>query len=802
MATVKSVINPSVTATTPFLFTAGDKVGYVTTTTVNDIEVVVMVFDDAVDSIGDKVTVKHPIDMSDYWTLDLNYTDAQEGDFSNIGTMNITFEGNTYTLQHIIYYLDSGWWLVRRATDGEYAASGKNILLNYESTYTLPAGLTLDAIESTDTGLNGLEAPLDFPAQRFLTVLGSDYEQIGNAYRLKSTGGGGTTPDSNAVDLTSKTEIGYNTYDFSTHEGTYDLSKFIAVAGFQNYIFRNEAGLLPHFKVGWSHLDFENYYPVSQSLGEGSQANFSMLQWFVPNGNIDSAANSLPSEYSTLKNAILARDFTTANQQSNAAWEMFGGQLSAYLLLYNDLVGGVEKWAGFSILDEESNVHETANGGLYEKTKFIARCCEYVNRSRPTAAIVQYGYPANTIHWNTDIRYKDTDLSGKRTEMPMGVPKPTTKFYYDGTATYIKSPLPLTSTIYRKDGNGEYMLASGKRILRTDPYSEYYLGVKNTWHPSMYNPSTQNYEPMYDGMGQQVNPGVVNTNTGVKVTDTEYATSWAYYYLSQIKLVMGNIANQEGHGFDTTRYYSSVYNPIAVLNTLTEPITFGGNGFWRRWIHEHQIKFMFLAPLFSGYRGIYNYEDGMLGTVYYNPTFGNPNSLSLELPIKGNPIAPWFFFENYQDFGVNYTLFEDTTVNVPRFTCNQNLSRFNYATTAVAKAREIYAFYTQDSTLRFAFFNPIGGGINNREIAMLAMYQGTHMHILAFYPFQDATDTTTVTFTIGGNTYVQTIRPRQCEVWHLTGSFGSINPVDIKVEYNNIDGSLIKVTGDHDNHNW
>lgn len=805
MATVKSVINPSITATTPFLFTAGDKVGYVTTTTLNDTEVVVMVFDDAVDQIGSNVTVKHPVDMSDYWTLDLDYTDAQEGDFSNIGTMNITFEGNTYTLQHIIYYLDSGWWLVRRDTDGEYAASGKNILSNYDTVYTLPDGLSLSDIESPDTDIAGLKPPTEFPSLNFLTVLGSDYEQVGDVFRLKDTGsggGGGTTPDSNAMDLSSKTETGYNTYDFSAHFGTYDYSKFIAVAGFQNYLFRGQTGLLEHFKAGWSHLDFKDYYPVEQSLGEASNARFSMFQWDSPTGNINSAANALPSEYSALKDAILNRDFTTANQQSNAAWEIFGGQLSSHLLMYNDVVTNAEKWAGFTILDEESNVHLTANGGLYEKIKFIAKCCEYTNRSRPTAAVMHYGYPANQIHTKTDIRYKDMDLTTQKTEYPMGVPKPSTTYYFDGTTTYIKAPLPITSTIYKKDASGNYILLAGKRQLRTDPFSEYFLGVKNTWHPSMWNPQSQNYAPIYDQFGQIVNPGIINTNTGLKVTDMEYATAWSYFWVSQLMLVMTNIAYHEGHGFDISRHYESVYQPIATLNTLTEPITFGGNGYWRRWIGEEQIKFMFMSPIFAGYTGLYNYEDGAGGTIYYNPDFVNRGGFPLQLPTKGSKIAIWYFFENYQDFNVPYTLYDNTAENVLSYISDQNLSRSNYATTAVAKLREIMAYYTKNNTLRRAFFNPIGGGINTREVVMIAMYQGSNMHILALYPFQDTTDTTTVTFTINGNTYIQNIRPRMCEVWHLTGSFSTVNPVDIHAQYTNIDGSVIKVTGDPDNHTW
>lgn len=803
MATVTSVTNPSVSEETPFLFTIpGGVTGWVTTIMLNEEEVVVMVFDDAVDQVGNNVTVKHPIDVSEYWTL-TSGGQYEDGDFNVIGSMTITYEGQTYTLQHNIHYLSGGWWLTRKASDGEYAASGKNILSYFGSTYSLPDGFTLDDIESGNTDLDGLKKPENFPSVAFLSVLGSDYELVGdNTFRLKS-GGGETTPgDSNIVDLTSKTETGDNTNDFSAHfKSVWDYTKFIAVAGFQANVFRGQSGLLEHFKAGWNYLDFKDYYPVSQSLGEGSQANFSMFQWDLTNGNINSAANGLTSTFPDMRNAIISRDFTAANSQSQAAWEVFAGHISSYLLYYNDLAGGTERWAGFTLLDEESNVHLTANGGLYEKIKFIAKTCEYVVRNRPGSIVVHYGYPCTTVHWQSSMWYKNTDLTALRTELPMGVPKPSTTYYFDGTITYVKSPLPVVESIYKKNTDGSYILSGGKRQLRTDRFSETYLGVRNTWHPSMYNPQYDDYTPIPDGNGGYINEGYINSFTGVKVTDMEYAVAFPYRYMAIIKTTMGIISNAEGHGFDTTRLWDSVYKPIAVMALLTEPITTGGNGFYRRWVGEDQIKFLLIAPVISGYAGDYVYKDGFLGTVYYNPdTSNNPNTLPLQLPTKGNTIEPWWFFENFADFGVSYTVYENYNSIDKR--CNQNISRDNFATTSISSLRDITSYYTNNNTLRFLFFNVIGGGIDEREVIMSGRYQGSHMHIMAYYPFSDKTDTISITFYIGGNTYVQTLRPRMCEIYYFNGLFSSLNPVDIKAQYNNIDGDLIKVTGDHDNHTW
>ena len=73
---------------------------------------------------------------------------------------------------------------------------------------------------------------------------------------------------------------------------------------------------------------------------------------------------------------------------------------------------------------------------------------------------------------------------------------------------------------------------------------------------------------------------------------------------------------------------------------------------------------MFMSPIFAGYLGLYNYEDGAGGTIYYNPDFVNRGGFPLQLPTKGSKIAIWYFFENYQDFNVPYTLYDNTAENV------------------------------------------------------------------------------------------------------------------------------------------
>lgn len=702
-----------------------------------------------------------------------------EGTNYDIGDFRVS---NENILNVKLFYLNQGWWIVRFTADGsEIAPSGINIKddSRFEN-LNIPSGIT---ISSPNTAYNGLEPPATFPFNNFLAFI-PGYVRDGNIY----------VPDENAsneVSLASRTETQTNRYDFSNDfENSWDYSKFKAMAAFQFPIYRGQTGLLEPFKAGWNYAEFADYYPSTQGLTE-SHVRFFQIQWQLSNGNLFSVANSLPSEYIDLKNAILNKDFLTANNQSNSAWEMLGASLSSYVLGYTDVSTNQFSWSGASLFDDE--VNQNGNGGLYEQVKFIAKCVQYVNKSRPNSAVIHYGYPANSVHWNQAIWYKDTDVSSLKTEQPMGVPKPSLPYYFDGTVTYTKSPLPVTSTIYQKDGSGNYVLDSGnKRKLRTDAFSEYQFGVKNTWHPQFWNHYQNNYVPF-----ENVDPPIININTGVKCTDMEFAVAFPYRLITMVKLVMANIANQEGSS-DYTRFKPSIYKPISVQSLLTEPFTTGGNSPWRRWVSEDQIKFNFLAPLFAGYDGVYCYEDGYVGIIYYNPDFGNPNSRPYQLPTKGNQLTKWWYFENYGDFSV--PVGPETNFEGDYLPITENLSRFNWVTTAIATMRAIMANYTKDTTLRFLHFNEFGGGIDGREIIMIGMYQGTNMHILAYYPFQDATDSVNITFNINGTTYIQTLNPRKCEIYHFEGSFGAIEPSQVKATYNNIDGTQKKVTGDPSSH--
>ena len=58
-------------------------------------------------------------------------------------------------LQHNIHTFSGGWWLTRKASDGEYAASGKTFCHILEALIRCRTDSLLDDIESGNTHLDG-----------------------------------------------------------------------------------------------------------------------------------------------------------------------------------------------------------------------------------------------------------------------------------------------------------------------------------------------------------------------------------------------------------------------------------------------------------------------------------------------------------------------------------------------------------------------------------------------------------------------------------------------------------------------
>lgn len=250
---------------------------------------------------------------------------------------------------------------------------------------------------------------------------------------------------------------------------------------------------------------------------------------------------------------------------------------------------------------------------------------------------------------------------------------------------------------------------------------------------------------------------------------------------------MYQCAVTNGYPSDATRWRNYPNKPIAVNSLLTEPATYAGNSPWRRWIAEEQIKFNTMFPIMMGFGGCESWETGRGAEYLYNPDYPGSSGHAV-LPYKGTPSTiHWGYEEGWSE--------EIKTVS-------DNLSRFKFATKAIAAMRDVYEYYTQNETLRFVDFTHYGNAVGLKEIIMVGMYQGNNMHIACYYPYNDPQDVTKVEFDLNGTKKAINVKGRDVKLLHFTGNFSELEPVAFKAKYKNIDGDWRKVTGDPDQHNY
>lgn len=585
------------------------------------------------------------------------------------------------------------------------------------------------------------------------------------------------------------TETLTNSYNFSSLY-TNNNNSFQAFAGLCFPIFRGQTDTLEPIKAGWTSVGGANYYPFSIAPGNnlntfgGFQYNI-QGQIYPPtgevstsDGNIIGAAKRALVQYDTLE-ALLRYDFQTLNHPSmDDALMALAAQAASNFSWVEDPQNHAIGTFNAYLNDNETEI----NGGGIHKVHFEATMSEYLTKMTGTK-VIYYGYPASDAHWFSHHYYRDilpSQYSVWSTKTPMGtkLPRPDGQLWFDGQSGYVKSPIPVQVTIYEKDELGNYILLNNKRKLRTDAFQEYLFGVKNTWHPEPWNPYSLDYTPI-----STLNRTVINTITGVQVTDIEFAVATPYRFTSLYRTVMDGIAFN--YNKDKTSYFKSSYYPVAVQSLLTEPYTAGQNATWKRWISKDQIRFNAAAAILSGFAGIYIYEDGFQGNPFKNPEY--PIDKPYNLPYKGEVNATaWWFYENYQERGItNFNLTGPNPTYI--FEPQGNLSRFTWITQTVKELQDLLVNYVKDETLRYLHFNKKFEGIDGREIIALGLYQGNKGEILLYYPFADPDDTFEITLYAGVIPYTLVLHGREAKGYSLTGNFTNLNSEDFYIIYNNVD---------------
>ncbi len=663
--------------------------------------------------------------------------------------------------------IDEQYYLVQRNTDGSYfVPRGRNMLFSSGVTIT-NTGFPLNQIVSDETGIGGLMPPENFPATAF-AALGFVYDiGSGEWHPVEEN------PDEELaiqkVDLTVAAETQNDTLNLNEFRATYDYSKFIANFGFGSPYYRGEANAsIEPIAAGWSHVNSAQTYPESILPGQ-NVASFQFFHYYE-GGNLFTSARAILSEYPGAQ-AVLDQNWDVA-ASDDAMLEALSHHMVGFWMVADAAAENSYRWGSYSMVDEEEI-------SSYSKLVFALKLLAHTSNRQPDKILVYYGYPVLSLFWggsHWQNRASETDLNNWKNEPLFFVPEiRNSRLYFDGNSGYVKSPLPISETLYQKDGNGNYLLINGKRQFRTDVFSETLFGIQNTWLdvPNDLLPNDQRSGQPY-------------------THDVKWAVTNPYYMLTKWQLVQIANMNMNGHGYDITRYRDLPNKPIAIQSLLTEPWTYGGNQRYRRWISEEQIKFILMAPLMMGFAGVELWEGGWLAERFYNPDYpGRSWGANLPLVYKGTPQYPHWSYEGSPQFTVPG--FDENTP------MSENFSRFKWATKAVSEMRKVYSYYTKDETLRFLHFTRHGTAVADREMILMGLYQGTNMHILAWYPYHDPEDTTEVTITVNGETYPLTVEGRKVGLYHLTIS-GNPAPHEITAEYMTIDGTPTMVTGDLEQH--
>ncbi|MBL0324851.1 MAG: hypothetical protein IPP61_06680 [Cytophagaceae bacterium] len=592
----------------------------------------------------------------------------------------------------------------------------------------------------------------------------------------------------NVVNLSTTQESSVNTLNLSSYFKTYDYSKFIANYGFGAPVWKGDGNTpVEPLKAGWSVCDMGSQYPLNQ-IPEVNSGVFEGFNYTL-GGNLGSAGNTaLNNGFPNAINVINATSASLGNiNQDYATLNAIAEYFKSSIVTIDVGVTARNpqpsyRSAGYLMLDSEGQ------GGVRDII-FDMNFLTEVSKKAPDKKILLYGTsPSQFSTWDyiygyySSLSEQDINVlkrpsspgSGSSSSIFWNEHLKTGKLYFDGQPGYVKSPLPTTATLYQKDNLGNYILNNGKRILRTDEFSEFQFGMKNTWLP-IAHPSTDGY----------------SDNVLRNISDVKWAIGTPYRFMTFWEFCQTNNASfnsPDGLNVDITRWRDYPNKFISVNSLLTEHYTLGGNSIYTRWLGEEQIKFNVMAPLMLGYAGVELWENGWLSDQFYNPDFNNPIPWhGRPLPSKGGKLyAQWT-----REGG-------GTDVNT---TADDNWTRYKWATAAVSTMRDVMNYYTLDTTLRYFNFTRYGTAVGDKEIIILGMYQNSNLHLMAYYPYHDPQDNTNVDFYINNNKHTFTVEGRKVLLLHFNGlTTTNLSPNDLIVSYQNIDGVSKILRGNLENH--
>lgn len=636
--------------------------------------------------------------IEDPIVIDPNPT-FQQGDNFKIGDWDDTPSG--VHLNHVIYYLNSQWWLVRVTDNGNsIEASGINLLTDTKtSNINIPSGIV---ISSPETQIGGLVAPDNFPFASMLAVLGENYEMQGTKFIHVST----VTPPSSDSDLVAfAVESTNNTLNLTQFDSITLPDKFNLVYGFGSPIYTDMGernGNIIQKEVGITHLFNSHLYPLNKWADvEGGVTKprmayrFNQFWWMV-----NEAVQTIKGQNGFTSNDGYWQGLDNQGQNFNGVTAdgaiKIGQEIGASHANYYPVSGDTFDWNNpiaapgrYLFMDEE-----TYNTSDSNYQNFISGVLKGISLANTDIKVMYYG--VSPIVWWLMARPNTMTLTDSDIESFFNVTSifndskfQNTKVIVNINFGYYKVPGLENEEIYKKTGEN-YQIVGGKRLYRDDNFTvnhfgqdvtilaephdwiKYWLMNENTGQQafgSSYidNPNTESatIKPEYYNQGFRFftnsRPFPSNWNT-----ESELYVQGVYRYANSILANMLLLNKAEFNDWNITDFRDRNLEFGSVRCPNTEPFTPFGNSIARRQTGKELVLFEYLFGICSGITTMESWQDGYDLTpsqakIQGNPVYGTTDAEGQSFMLNNSPYvlhvaAFQSVFKNIQ--GVNPSTFK------------------------------------------------------------------------------------------------------------------------------------------------
>lgn len=352
----------------------------------------------------------------------------------------------------------------------------------------------------------------------------------------------------------------------------------------------------------------------------------------------------------------------------------------------------------------------------------------------------------------------------------------TNNILYGAIINYLRSPLPMTTSFYKKNNSGQYILdGEGHRQYVDYPFSETYRGINHTWTERRPN------DP----------PDAISGHTYKQQThEVHLAVTGLYIAYAQAVTALQALSNDAGLGNDISNVHAvSPYQTCSVLRLDCEANTWQNT---YRPLDKYSTKMLYYI---SSY---------LTKNVWWYANLTNTCGL-YDCAGCGNPAA---FCSMYQAVSegqpANVNLETSSVFDGPKNVHNGVIHQ-NYAMSYESQMlNRDYGLMTKtDKILAFTDILQIH---DRRELIGVGVLKNNVASIALMYPYQDTGESTTVTIgnTRNSQTYTVTLTSREPKrITCVFSGLSNLQTNEVWIQYTTARGNAgqtIKVSGNLTQH--